>query len=466
LTAPVDESGGSTSFITEEITSDVSVVEPEIQVVDLYTVGYDPKQTVHPFVHQLDIDTGIGGKIRVWANFDDGALTNAMSITKFNSIKRRLGYYKPSPRWLRMADGNLIKLKAVWEGRMEIMGVQVSGSFKVFDSGGSWEFLLGKPMLTALQAIHEYSSDTVTIKDKRSSAVLRNQIDLMMKESNVANQKGTKEPEKREDLKGSKDTLPPREVHTDPCNSSEHTTDIVYVDAPETNDVTLATDKLGDPGENPTPSTVEIDVEALKNKNNVFTRFTEPRKKERVEEILRQVTIGPDLSNQERVRVLEFLTEWADVFALSVSEVKQVDNAIHHLDISPGTMFSTKVNQKPLTPPQRKYLYESIDTMLGAGIIEQCSPDQVKCVSPTTLAQKAHAGSGLMLEELQHRVNDECIASGFETFFDLPPRSSPTPDDESEKSEPKWRICQNFSQINKVTKIAPMPQGDIRAKQQ
>ena len=128
--------------------------------------------------------------------------------------------------------------------------------------------------------------------------------------------------------------------------------------------------------------------------------------------------------------------------------------------------FSTKVNQKPLTPPQKKYLYESIDTMLNAKIIEQCLPDEVKCVSPTTLAQKAHTGASLMLEELQHRVNDACIASGYNTFFNLPPRSSPTPDDETDESEPKWRICQNISQINKVTKVAPMPQGDIRAKQQ
>ncbi|PSR72495.1 hypothetical protein PHLCEN_2v11634 [Hermanssonia centrifuga] len=31
---------------------------------------------------------------------------------------------------------------------------------------------------------------------------------------------------------------------------------------------------------------------------------------------------------------------------------------------------------------------------------------------------------------------------------------------------PKWRICQNFSQVNKLTEIAPMPQGNIRLKQQ
>jgi hypothetical protein len=49
--------------------------------------------------------------------------------------------------------------------------------------------------------------------------------------------------------------------------------------------------------------------------------------------------------------------------------------------------------------------------------------------------------------------------------FDLPPRTSPTPD-ASTQEDPKWRICQNFSQINKITKVTPMPQGDIRAKQQ
>ena len=110
--------------------------------------------------------------------------------------------------------------------------------------------------------------------------------------------------------------------------------------------------------------------------------------------------------------------------------------------------------------------YESIDTMLKAGIIEQCLPDQVKCVSPTTLAQKVHTSLGLTLEELQHQINDECITHGYKASFNLPPRAQPTPDDKSSKKAQKWRICQNFSQINKVTKIAPMPQGDIQAKQQ
>lgn len=108
--------------------------------------------------------------------------------------------------------------------------------------------------------------------------------------------------------------------------------------------------------------------------------------------------------------------------------------------------------------------------MLDSRVIEACKPEDVKCVSAkcvsvTMLAQKMHQGKGLSLEELQHRINNECIVHGIEPRFDLPPRTVPTPDDNSSE-EPKWCIFQNFAQINKVTKVSPMPQGDIRVKQQ
>ncbi|KAG6838422.1 hypothetical protein C0991_011752, partial [Blastosporella zonata] len=104
--------------------------------------------------------------------------------------------------------------------------------------------------------------------------------------------------------------------------------------------------------------------------------------------------------------------------------------------------------------------------MLTAGIIERCDPAKVKCVSPTTLAQKAHVGEGLALEELQHRVNEECIKHGMGTPFTLPPRPETQHHDTTPTPERKWRICQNFAQINKVTQVPPMPQGDIHSKQQ
>ena len=146
-----------------------------------------------------------------------------------------------------------------------------------------------------------------------------------------------------------------------------------------------------------------------------------------------------------------------------------MDGAVHQLNIEPDAKFSTKVHQKPLSPPQCQYLHEKLQAMLDADIIEPCKPGQVKCVSPTTLAQKAHQGAGLILDELQHCINDKCSCNGLEPHFALPPR--PTTQMTAEETgdrdnEPKWRICQNFLQINKVMQVAPMLQADICSKQQ
>lgn len=130
--------------------------------------------------------------------------------------------------------------------------------------------------------------------------------------------------------------------------------------------------------------------------------------------------------------------------------------------------FSTKVCQKALTPPQKEYLHKKIDELLAAGIIERCSPSKVKCVSPIALAKKVHKGQGLMIDKLKHKLNNKCIAAGLPASFNLPP----CPEPRTELSSPpdslkpqKWQICQNFTELNKVTEIAPMPQGNIHDKQ-
>ena len=123
----------------------------------------NPEHQTQPFIHHLNILADEGDTIKIRANFDDGALANAMSISTFNKVKQWLGRYIPSSRWLRMADGTLIEPMAVWEGRIEIAGVIVHRAFEVFDSGGNWDFLFRKPLLKAFKAVHNYTSDTVTI---------------------------------------------------------------------------------------------------------------------------------------------------------------------------------------------------------------------------------------------------------------------------------------------------------------
>jgi len=133
--------------------------------------------------------------------------------------------------------------------------------------------------------------------------------------------------------------------------------------------------------------------------------------------VLRQVKIGKGLTTVERTEVEELLKEYADCFALSVSEVRHVEGAVHQLRVPEDAKFRKKVHQKPLTPPQREYFHAKVNELLEAGIIEQCGPGEVKCIAPTVLAKKAHEGEGLSMEQLMRRLNAECVKEGLEPCF-------------------------------------------------
>ena len=105
--------------------------------------------------------------------------------------------------------------------------------------------------------------------------------------------------------------------------------------------------------------------------------------------------------------------------------------------------------------------------MLAAGIIRPINHQDVKCCGATTLAKKAHEGDGLSLDILKYKGNSECVTAGFPTAFkNLPQVKSNNQDVDPPVPQNKWRVCQDFSELNRVTKVLPMPQGDIRRKQQ
>ena len=215
----------------------------------------------------------------------------------------------------------------------------------------------------------------------------------------------------------------------------------------------------------PDPGTAqpEVDTDA---DTSIFTRKTNPFKKERVDAVIAAIRIGDDLSPEETTIVGDLIKEYADCFALLMSEVHHVPGAVHKINIPEGKTFNTKVHQRPLTTPQRTYFNGVLDQMLEAGVIVPIAADKVKCVSPTTLAQKAHQGGGLTLDELKHRVNDQCVAAGIPGEFELPPRPAAEDSYTAPKGPPKWCVCQNYGELNKVTTVPPMLQGDIRTKQQ
>ena len=152
-------------------------------IIDLYSVGNKDEtwatleQKEVPFTHWLCMHGPQGEIVRVQALFDGGAMVGAMCTTFFNRIQHRLhGQTKPSGRRLRMANGVIVPSQAVWKGVLELGGLRAEGEFEVFDSGGGWEFLFGKPLLHCFKALHDFEADTVTIRSVGNSVMLRNSV--------------------------------------------------------------------------------------------------------------------------------------------------------------------------------------------------------------------------------------------------------------------------------------------------
>ena len=111
--------------------------------------------------------------------------------------------------------------------------------------------------------------------------------------------------------------------------------------------------------------------------------------KAHVDTVVTAIHIGDDLSLEE---VQNLIKEYADCFALSMSEVHHIPGAVHKINILKDKVFNTKVHHQPLTPLQRTYFNGIIDRILEAGLIVPIAVNKVKCVSPMTLAQKVHQG--------------------------------------------------------------------------
>ena len=149
----------------------------------------------------------------------------------------------------------------------------------------------------------------------------------------------------------------------------------------------------------------EIDVDI---DTSVFIRMTDPMKAEHVSEILRSIEIGDDLTTEEQQRVKDIVAEFADMFALSIRGVKHIPGALHRLDVPEDATLNTRIGQHRMTPPQAEYFTKALDIMIDAGVVASIAAKDVKCVSPITMAAKAHTVAGMTLDELKQCLNWEC----------------------------------------------------------
>jgi len=197
----------------------------------------------------------------------------------------------------------------------------------------------------------------------------------------------------------------------------------------------------------------------------IFMRHTEPFLPACVAKILELIQIGEDITVAEREEVSRLIAEFADCFALSLSKVNLIPRAVHKLKVPEDSTFRMKILQHLFNPDQKAFMEAKVNDMLKAGVICPMHPGEVKCVAPSVLAHKAHENTGLSSNELKHKANNKCIKYGLPAAFDLPLRPPPSEDKPTATSPKKWHLCQDFGEINKLMPIAPVPQGDIRAKQ-
>ncbi|KAG6914375.1 hypothetical protein DXG01_000717 [Tephrocybe rancida] len=55
-----------------------------------------------------------------------------------------------------MADSCLVPSEGIWKGTVHVSKAAHEATFEVFQSGGAWALLFGKPLLKEFCAVHEY----------------------------------------------------------------------------------------------------------------------------------------------------------------------------------------------------------------------------------------------------------------------------------------------------------------------
>src|SRR5882762_375475 len=252
---------------------------------------------------------------------------------------------------------------------------------------------------------------------------------------------------------------PPTPQPANPTDTAPHTYPKPYcTDVPDEQEDTDNIHVLGDVHQTP----FEIDRGV-----NESPRVKNPFSDERVNEILSKIEFGTDLTTDQLTQVQDLVREFADVFALSISEVHFVDWHHHHLNVDPSVKLPQRMSQRPITENQKDWYYRMLDEMESAHVIQKVPGDFLKCLNSTNLAPKEAGKTGATRVEVLRKVNAECIKNGLPPFWEEVRNPGETNEAMLEAVEnvgpteikTKWRVCHAFMALNRATQVPPFPQG-------
>ena len=564
-----------------------------------------------PFLQRVQLAGPGEYAVRATGQVDDGAMRNCISRRRWDHYGHCLSPLEPSTTRIKVANGTTITPLGRWHGTVRVGNIGAPSWFEVFECGNAFDVILGKPWLKAVKAVHDYSTDEITItqggetetipnsatqpSNKVQSVTASREITDDNKDSTVPetdpieqlDREWTRIHQIRASTTPWRETRWAQHLEMDPMNDADEDEDeSIYEglsDLYTTEDKTLSAKERrardvealrlrrenegevllstaiskaeaireqeriaqrrrkrnkrktrktspvsADPDldhiylleesetrirrlrsnleylriiNEPEPPTSKYSLDPyspcdrtddfddgrihklgdirhepfkIDRGSNTSLRVMDPHSEERVDEILSKVEIGPDLNDEQRDQVKDLIREFADVFALSMSEVLTVDWHQHHLDIDPDVKLPKRMSQRPITENQKEWYYKMLDEMEASSVIQKVPGEFIKCLNSTNLAPKEAGKTGATKVEILRKVNAECIKNDLPPFWEeaiLPGESNEALLDAVEGIAPnevksKWRICHAFMALNRATQIPPFPQGDLNGKHQ
>lgn len=344
-------SPGDALRFADHVRAAPNVLDCNDEVLDLYSVTEDCEVKTTPFKHTIHLKDSSGHNEQVLATWDDGCMACAMSVETYERLRLQgaLGGWRKSKRRLRMANGDIVKPVARWAGRISVGGAEMGVEMEVFDSGGAWDLLLGKPAMVALRMLHDYGDDSVMVpgvhKRLENEAVEAQERGVLGGDSDDGVRgvlEGDSDNGVRGALGGDSDDGVRGALGGDSDKgvrgalggvSSGEARGVLEGDTEHAQPVFVAAvEEAMVEGLVMEEGVEQPDIKGSDD-SSLFTRLTDPFKEERVAEVLRLIKIGDDLSPEDRAEVEDLVRNFADIFALSLSEVNAVEGAVHTLNI-------------------------------------------------------------------------------------------------------------------------------------
>ena len=461
-----------------------------------------------PFLQRIQLKGKSGSIVRATGQVDDGAMRNCISLSRWEKYGHCLDNLSKSSTIISVANATEIRSIGTWTGMVQIGGTGALSCFKVFDCRGAFDVILGKPWLKAVRAQHDYVTDRITIGEVGRQEIISNILDTSEDELQSPNTR-TEEATPTEHTPQTKvsyeqETLPEEQLAREWTRISQMNT--LLGETTEQKDETQEPthtetridqlrnhlDTLREIVRNTidTNSKVTVEMESttvnaigdvtkeefkINRGTNTSARVQNTFDEARIDQILKAVEIGPDLTDEQREQVHSLIREYADIFALSLSEVLYVDWYKHKLNIDPDQKFPTKINQRPITEGQKEWFNNILDDMEKSFVIQKVPGDFIKNLSSTNLAPKEAGKTGITRTEVMRQVNRECEKNGLPPFWEQVPDNMNTDqeatmetieDDKPNAPKTKWRVCHAFNALNKATQVPPFPAGNLRLKQE